>query len=1005
MYSSNFPNFDKIAELMSQKHCSLLDFVKAPNAAKSISYHQKKVIQFVRENIDELIDCSLNITSSLDTHTEHLYKLILTEFTEKNPKEIIENKHFMFLLDEITSFILEGKTIYSFVPEPKKNQENENGQVENSEENTETDGFEDSDSYEIQMQIKIPEKSFENEEEFQNEIENEDEQIETNIPQEPVELLNNSSTIPECTLICIAEVFHSIIKSQYDDSIYPFILRPKFFLSLLHFIHYNSVFEVLKLISILTSRSAIYYFEKANISELILKYIQETSNPRLFLILANIISTSSSTSKVTMNVMKEEYLRYLFDFPFKMQEELLNQEQNNEKNNKLTNEEKRQAITYCFKLLFTLFLQIEYADSDSSSDSQSSSSYSSNYSSDENDSDSDSDSIVSLRRRIRIATRKHLGKGYKTNKEKEKEEQKNRFNPQKLFEESIDKIVNYITDQNNKMFNSDKGAAVQLLSRILPLNSEKLPQFTRLLDYLYKETLNNPTETMIHNSFLSIFEIYESNSTYLLDFDTRMNVKETIGDLFSHKREKLANYWIQLYKVSESYIRLQNSSEKSDEDSSSDDSESSDITEFQFSIDDNQQNHQQNTNKTTTTNSEDQQNKEDENEKTQTISKNKTVKIEIPDLHHSTTTNQSQSTETKEKEQEQEEEQQQSKQENETNDQTQNEPKKKEQLKIDVNFHQNEDEDELNQNRDSDILSMSSQSSSPTKETNSSASSSASSTPTGKNTFIFGNNEEDDDNSSNSSQAELLSNDQDVLGSEDSCPDSAGSPISDGLANLLDYNPNYNLMNNLPNPEFLNNNTFNNNTNSLTDEQIQQQQQELDDFSLGLDDDSLKSLSIDSESVGAHQLPQSYISSSQTEESTPISSLPTFGIPPPIPVVPSPLAKQGETTNQNSNSNSNSAIRMPQSASSDMLKNMQNNGLTSTQFTVDFKNDNPPQNLPTENISNNNNESDPWKNYVNTQYKYMSTLISANSYGGDIPGFSDEDLFGFSSDDDDDEDF
>ena len=140
-----------------------------------------------------------------------------------------------------------------------------------------------------------------------------------------------------------------------------------------------------------------------------------------------------------------------------------------------------------------------------------------------------------------------------------------------------------------------------------------------------------------------------------------------------------------------------------------------------------------------------------------------------------------------------------------------------------------------------------------------------------------------------------------------------------------------------------------------------------------------KSESIDSEGVGAHQIPQTFISSSpKTDETVSIGSMPTFGLPPPIPTIP-PIPVIPSVPPSIGVSSS-----LPQPASGRM---------STSSFSPDQKHNEP--------LIPESNETDPWKKYVTTQYKFMSTLISQESYGGKLPGISDDDLFGFSTSDDD----
>lgn len=485
--------FDRISELMASKTCTLDELVAAPNIKQSIGFHQKGVIQFLKDNLFELIEKAFNGDQKLDVRVQNKYDIVLREFAERCPKDIASCRFFLAYLDAISDAVINKKPL--IIPrrpetekndnEPQKEEESEKSdkketnEVNSADESVKQEGKNDADG-EITGE-KCEENENSPKEEEKNEISKENDKKVGKmiiIPPSIHQLKAN-------TLISAAEAFLGVIKSQNDQAIYVFVSRPNFFMAMIHYIECNAIFDILKTLSEYNTRSLKYLLEKIKASDRIFAYIQESKSTRSLTILSNIVNLVTINSKLVKELSVKEKLQWLIDLPFKSTDSVLNCE--------------------CFKLLFSLFMQVSYDE----------------YSDIDTDSEYD----------------------YYDESPSELAE---------FFKDAFDKIVEFCVDEE-RPFKCDKGTAVALAAKLITYVKTKKELFEKLLDFMFEETLRHPTVSMIHNNFLLVFDACKSVDVSLDDFDKRLDVKVRIAKLFQKKREMLANYWCHLHIIADSF--------------------------------------------------------------------------------------------------------------------------------------------------------------------------------------------------------------------------------------------------------------------------------------------------------------------------------------------------------------------------------------------------------------------------------------------------------------------
>ena len=296
----------------------------------------------------------------------------------------------------------------------------------------------------------------------------------------------NDPAVSERTLICLGETYLSIIKTEENEALEILGNNPEFYTSLLNKLQYNSIFEIVRLITIQDSYTVSTFFDKIEISKLLYKFIQENKSTRAVVLLGLVCNiTQNSIPDYLQYISKKKRLNYLLTLSLETTDlNLANQ---------------------LFKFFGSLLNQIDFAES-SSLDSTS----------------SDYDECI----------------------------------PQLLdfFDSKYDSLAQY--SMSNKPFTECKGSCIHITARILPLLKESSDATTHLLDYLFELTLNNPTNSMIHNSFLTFFDSCKASGISMEDFDKRCQVKSRIATVFKKKNVMLANFWCHLLVVADSFVEV-----------------------------------------------------------------------------------------------------------------------------------------------------------------------------------------------------------------------------------------------------------------------------------------------------------------------------------------------------------------------------------------------------------------------------------------------------------------
>ncbi|EAY11418.1 hypothetical protein TVAG_418550 [Trichomonas vaginalis G3] len=156
---------------------------------------------------------------------------------------------------------------------------------------------------------------------------------------------------PERTLICIAETFLSILRSKNQAAISVFAMHPQIFESLIQSIHYNSIFESLRMISIQNNPSLNLLYEQIMISEILYNQLFIQKSYRVAIILSNIIGILAIPSNNISFFCSQQRLDQLLALTYDTNDAIL--------------------ASGCLKFFYSLLIQVEYAkssdiDSDSS---------------------------------------------------------------------------------------------------------------------------------------------------------------------------------------------------------------------------------------------------------------------------------------------------------------------------------------------------------------------------------------------------------------------------------------------------------------------------------------------------------------------------------------------------------------------------------------------------------------------------------------------------------------
>lgn len=148
---------------------------------------------------------------------------------------------------------------------------------------------------------------------------------------------------PERTIICIAETFLSILRSKNQSAISVFSMYPQIFENLVKSIHYNSIYESLRMISIQNNVSLNNLYEQIHISEILYAQLFIQRNSRIAIVLSNIIGILAIPSYNIDFFCNQTILDQLLGLIYETTDTSL--------------------ASGCLKIFYSLLIQVEYAES------------------------------------------------------------------------------------------------------------------------------------------------------------------------------------------------------------------------------------------------------------------------------------------------------------------------------------------------------------------------------------------------------------------------------------------------------------------------------------------------------------------------------------------------------------------------------------------------------------------------------------------------------------------